>query len=555
MHRIAQLNVALDHARAGQWLETEAASRAALSENPRDPEALALLGLAIAASGDPERAAPALSTAARLRPNHLHPCVELADALGGPGSAAGLLVLRLFRACLRLDPLDERLREACANWLLDHDDAEGALAILRDARETPAFLHLTGMALAEAGAFTTAAERFRRLVSIQPDGAGAWSNLGMMLKIIGEHDKAIVAHDRAVLLDPKSPLMRVNRAVTLLHAGHWRRAWPDYDARLRAPDRQGLPLSTLLPDISHLDDLRGVTILAVHEDGFGDTLHFMRYLPLLAERGARVLAWVPETLIRIVARLPGVTPVAAGGPPPAHDFHCPMFSLPRAFAATPETVPAAPYISPDPALIAAWSQRLPAHGFRVGIVWAGQARPWLPGFASVDRRRGVDFQDLSALAAIPGVVLVSLQVGAVPPADATWPPAVDQTGADRGGMNASSVRIMNPMPGVRDFADTAAIIANLDMVVSVDTSVVHLAGAMGKRVFMLDRYDNCWRWLHGRMDSPWYPSLTIFRQDRPLDWSGPLSRMTAAVAGLAAFNAPAAAPGHPFHPRELEDAA
>ncbi len=549
MHRMAQLTVALDHARAGEWLETEAASRAALSENPRDPEALALLGLAIAASGDPERAAPALSTAARLRPNHMHPCVELADALSGPDAGAGLLALRLFRACLRLDPLDERLREACATWLLDHDDPEGALTVLRDAREAPAFLHLTGMALAETGAFATAAERFRRLVSVQPDRAAAWSNLGIMLKILGEHDKAIVAHDRAVALDPKSSLMRVNRAVALLHAGQWQRAWPDYDARLRAPDRRGLPLSSLLPDVSQIDDLRGVTILAVHEDGFGDTLHFMRYLPLLAGRGARILAWVPETLMRIVARLPGVTPVVASGPPPAHDFHCPMFSLPRAFATTPDTVPSSPYIAPDPALVAAWSRKLPAYGFRVGIVWAGQARPWLPGFASLDRRRGVTFQDLATLGDIPGVVPVSLQVGATPPM------ATMGLGAAPFDRHPAFAGVFDPMPGVRDFADTAAIIANLDMVVTVDTSVVHLAGAMGKRVFMLDRYDNCWRWLHGRVDSPWYPSLTIFRQDRPLDWTGPLARMTAAVAGMAAFNAPAEGRGHPFHPPELVDAA
>ncbi|MGE0419569.1 MAG: glycosyltransferase family 9 protein, partial [Acetobacteraceae bacterium] len=196
--------------------------------------------------------------------------------------------------------------------------------------------------------------------------------------------------------------------------------------------------------------------------------------------------------------------------------------------------PSEPYVSVDPALAEAWSDRLPRQGFRVGIVWAGQARPWLPGFASVDRRRGVGFHDLAGLADIPGVVPVSLQMGA--------------SCADGHGVH-------DPMPAVRDFADTAAIIANLDLVVSVDTSVVHLAAAMGKRVFLLDRYDNCWRWLHGRTDSPWYPSLMIFRQDRPLDWSEPLERMRATVAGLAAFNAPAATPGHPCHPPQLVDAA
>lgn len=512
MARLPLLTQSLDHARAGRWAAAEAAARAVAADFPADPEALFLLGLSVAAGGNPERAAPALTRVAELRPNHAHPCEEVVDLL------APELPVRLFRACLRLSPGDQRLRESCATWLLDHDDARGALGVLRDGSETPTLLYLAGMASAEAGDFLAATDRFQRLTRQAPENAGAWSNLGMMLKVQGRHAEAMDAHDRAVALAPDSIPIRVNRGVTLLHAGRWREAWADYDARLRAPDRRGLPLSSLLPNLDRIGDLTDVTILATHEDGFGDTLHFMRYLPLLAERGARVLAWVPETLIRVVARLPGVTPVAAGSIAPAHDFHCPMFSLPRAFASTPETVPQAPYLTPDPALVARWSRHLPPtgdhKGCRVGLVWAGQARPWLPGFASLDRRRGLTQADFAPLAVIPGVTLVCLQAG---------------------GAEAGSSNMFNPMPGVRDFADTAAIIANLDLVISVDTSVVHLAGALGKRVIMLDRYDNCWRWLHGRADSPWYPSLTIFRQEHPLDWSVPLARMVAAVAALAAY--------------------
>ena len=393
--------------------------------------------------------------------------------------------------------------------------------------------HAHAIELAEQGAFQAAATAFRAVLDADPTLPAAWSNLGMMLKVLGRVDEAIAAHERAVALAPAIPRLRVNRAVALLHAGRWSEAWPDYEARLREPDHRGPPLSTLLPTLDQLDDLTGITILAMHEDGFGDTLHFMRYLPLLVQRGARVLAWVPESLVRVVARLPGVRPLVASGPLPAFDFHCPMFSLPRVFASTPATVPSAPYLTLPPDLISAWSRRLPPLGtprarFRVGFVWAGQARPWLEGFQALDARRGIPVDALARLATIPGVRGISLQAGSSGGRHADCPPWLH-----------------NPMPGVRDFADTAAIIANLDLVVSVDTSVVHLAGAMGKPVFMLDRVDNCWRWLRGRSDSPWYPSMTILRQDQPWDWHAPLERAAAVIEGLVAFNAPAtpAAPG------------
>ncbi len=521
--------LSLSAAPSGQpWHQAEAVARARLAATPDDEEAMLMLGLAIATGGEPERAAPILAEVARLRPDRPHPCIALAEVLEREDAD---LPVRLFRASVRLDLT---LRPAFAAWLLDHDGAAEALAVLRDVPETAETLHLAGMALADQGSFAAAAERFSRLVARAPDRAGAWSNLGMMLKVLGRFRDAMAAHDRALALAPADTTLRTNRAVTLLQAGRWTEAWPDYDVRLRAPDRKGLPLSSLLPDVETIGDLTGVTILATHDEGFGDTLHFMRYLPLLAQRGARVLAWVPETLLRVVARLPGVTAIAAGGPVPAHDFHIPMFSLPRAFASTPASVPSAPYLTPDPALVAAWADALPWHGFRVGIVWSGQARPWLPGFSALDRRRSARLDDFAPLAAIPGVTLVSLQAGG------------DRTGHPR---------LHDPMPDVRDFADTAAIIANLDLVVSVDTSVVHLAGAMGKPVFMLDRVDNCWRWLHGRADSPWYPSLTIFRQEEAMDWLTPMRRVTAAVAALVAFNAPPEAAGRPSRVLELADAA
>ena len=201
------------------------------------------------------------------------------------------------------------------------------------------------------------------------------------------------------------------------------------------------------------------------------------------------------------------------------DFHCPVFSLPRAFGTTLDTIPSAtPYLFADPALVEAWARRLPSGGRRVGLVWAGQARPWLPGFSTLDARRSAGLASFAPFASVPGIRFVSLQKG---------PPAAEA------GTLPPGLVLHDPMPDITDFAETAAIIANLDLVISVDTSVVHLAGALGKPVFLLDRYDNCWRWFSDRDDSPWYPGLRIFRQPVLGDWGSPMQRAAAALRAIA----------------------
>jgi hypothetical protein len=341
----------------------------------------------------------------------------------------------------------------------------------------------------------------------------------MVLKIEGRFDDAIAAHDRAVAIAPDNARFRVNRAVTLLKAGHWTAAWPDYECRLRLPSKPPIFLDRLLPSLSDGDDLSGQTIVALHEEGFGDTLQFLRYLPLLAERGARVIACVPPPLVRLVGGVPGVAQVVTDiRHLPAHDFVCPFFSLPRAFGTTVGTIPPPLRLTPDPAEIPRWRSRLPTDGLLVGLVWAGQSRPWLSDFLTLDQRRSIGLAAFTPLTEVPGLRFVSLQLG---PASRQPPPA--------------GMALCDLTAHIADFADTAELVSALDVVISVDTSVVHLAGLLAKRVFLLDRYDGCWRWLSGRSDSPWYPDLTIFRQDAPNDWSGPIQRVAASLAAMALF--------------------
>jgi tetratricopeptide (TPR) repeat protein len=501
---------------AGAWLEAETAARAAVADNPHEPLASLVLGLAIAAMGEDARAAPILNSVAAANPDADHPCVDLArlkPPLPRP------LVARQFRACLRLASSHDRLRLGFAEFLLDSRQPAEAEKILVHGPNTAAAHHLTGLARAERAAFPAAIHSFQRAVALNPDAAASWSNLGMVLKVEDRFADAIAAHDRAVALDPSNPRFRVNRAVTLLKAGEWDRAWQDYEARFDLTDNPSIDLRRLMPSLQPNDSLTGQTILALHEDGFGDTLQFLRYLPLLAERGARVVACVPPPLARMMREVPGVAQVITDPRRlPAYDFVCPMFSLPRVFGTTVDTIPPVPAITLDPALVRRWAGRMPFGGLRAGLVWAGQARPSLQGFVTLDRRRSAGLAAFQPLFDVAGVSFISLQAG--PAARQPLPPGLELT---------------DPMPDVADFADTAAIIANLDVVISVDTSVVHLAGLTDKPVFLLDRYDGCWRWLSGRRDSPWYPRLTIFRQERPNDWSAAMTSAAESLRAMALF--------------------
>ncbi|HBK09322.1 MAG TPA: peptide transporter [Acetobacteraceae bacterium] len=508
------LSTADQFLKAGSYFQAEPAARAAMADDPTDPRAVLLLGLSIAAMGEAERAAPVLLRAGAMAPDTDHPCTAFAR-FNPPFPPAA--VNRVFQACLRLAPSDNRLKAAFADSLIDAGQPLEALGVLADLPDSASVHHMRGLAQADLSRFPAAITDFEHVLALRPDAAASWSNLGMVLKIEGRLAESIAAHGRAVALDPDNNQFRVNRSVALLKAGQWESAWLDYERRFSLPGAPVSDLTKLLPSLRPHDSLAGRTVVALHEDGFGDTLQFLRYLPLLAERGARVVACVPSPLVRIMRAVPGVAEVVTGVRLlPRHDFICPMFSLPRVFGTTLETIPPVPPLDLDPAALHQWKKWLPAKGLKAGLVWAGQARPSLPGFATLDRRRSAGLAAFAPLLAMRGISFVSLQAG----------PAADQR-------LSAPIPLIDPMPHVDDFADTAAVVANLDVVVSVDTSVVHLAGLLRKPVFLLDRYDGCWRWLSDRTDTPWYPDLTIFRQDTPGDWSAPMEAAAEALRAMA----------------------
>jgi len=353
----------------------------------------------------------------------------------------------------------------------------------------------------DAGRFEECAALCRVLIEAEPGNAEAHAMLGRALTAEGEFDEALAATTDALRLSPADIGFNLDRAVALLKAGHLLEGWAAYEWRRR---RGEPPAGQMLPKVRYLEDFDGRTVLIDHEAGFGDTIQFVRYARSLAEMGARVVLKVPAELTRLMRGQDWIADVVTGGATPPFDYRCPAMSLPYVFDTVLETIPAdGPYLVADKGLTAGWSARLPP-GPRVGLVWSGEPRSDDPAAQALDRRRNLPFKMLLPLTVTPGVSFVSLQAG----------PARSQIA---GGVH-------DPMGAVRDLADTAAIIANLDAVISVDTAVAHLAGAIGKPVFLLDRYDNCWRWLYARGDSPWYPSLMIFRQAQPGDWLGPVTQ-------------------------------
>jgi tetratricopeptide (TPR) repeat protein len=520
-HRVAVLGRAVHELAMNRFASVSTRCAPLLANDPDDTEALLLSGLAAGARGHREHAARLLHRAARDRGSAAHPFRDLAIILCRIGQQAQ--VEPQFQASHRIASDDPSLLYAYAEFLYDSGQSEAAVPILAEAQRLqpdgmPA-RNLLAMAYASLGLTEAAIAQLRDATARDPSRAGTWANLGLLLKDDGRFEEALAAYDIALGLTPDDAQIRVNRVVALLRAGRWAEAWPDYEWRLRLVEH-AVRRPNLLPALSSLSDLTGRTILAVHEDGFGDSLHFARYLPLLASRGAKVIVSVPALLTRIMRTVPGVAAIHCSDDPlPFHHFYCPFFSLPRAFETTPDRIPpSSPWLHADPALAERWNARLPSGGVRVGLVWAGQARPMLPGFATLDGRRSMALAALAPLASVSGVTFISLQHGPEAVQARTPPPGMT---------------LFDPMEEVKDFADTAAIIANLDLVVSVDTSVVHLAGGMGKPVFMLDRYDHCWRWLSGRTDSPWYPGLRIFRQARIGDWAPVLRDATAALAEFA----------------------
>lgn len=415
---------------------------------------------------------------------------------------------------------------------------------------------------AAQGRSAEAIEAYAQALALTPDDADLLTRLALLQRGEGDLDEAIANFERALARAPDLPVARLNLALALDEAGDWARALalidqvPDllrasadarwmasvpvlragdlargfawYEARFYTGKRNALRRHAGVPRWTGAV-APGKRLLLWHEQGLGDLLQFIRFAPLAAARGLEVRVEAPAPLRALLAGAPGLSPTGVERADSGFDFQLSAMSLPHLLGITLEQVGAAvPYLAAPGDRREKWRALLPDRkaataGLRIGLVWRSTIFRDDIAVAQSKLSKSLPLALLQPFARLPGVELVSLQVG---------------HGAEEVRLVGNSMRINDLGAHLDDFADTAALIERLDLVVSIDTSVAHLAGALGKPVFVLLNHSPCWRWLAGRDDSPWYPSARLFRQARRNDWRVPVEQAAAAARLLAG-----AAPG------------
>ncbi len=489
----------------GRYEEALRVLAQAVSARPSEPAWHNEAGKILMKLHRPDQAAMAFRMAVTLAPGYFEAFYNLGTAYQEKGQMPEAVAA--YRQAIVLRPDYAEAFNNLGNALLEMKDYAGAADALQRAIVlmpgfAPAHYNL-GCVMYDSGQVDASVEQFHKSISMDPNLPEAWCSLGNALKDQGQYDESIAAMEKAMALRPDYLQARWNLGHLLLLRGDFERGWPLYELRWQKENAtKGVGLSQPLWDGSPLNGRR---ILLHFEQGFGDMIQFARYAPLLATQGGRVIVAVMPPLRRLFQTLPGIEQVVSPGDPmPEIDLHYPAMSLPALLGISIETIPRnVPYLFADSKLAESWKSQLQTFSpkFNVGLVWAGN-----PGYFN-DRNRSIPLAVFSSLAKCQQVRYFSLQKGSIraeektPPAGMEW---VDWT------------------QELHDFADTAALIANLDLVITCDTAVSHLAGAMGRPVWTLLPFAPDWRWMLERSDSPWYPTMHLFRQPRPGDWNSVL---------------------------------
>ena len=381
--------------------------------------------------------------------------------------------------------------------------------------DVPAFHTNLGLCHKRRGELGPAIASHRRAAELDPRSASIRSNLAVALQEAGRLAEALAEFDRAIELDPGYPEAHYNRGLALLAHGDYGRGWPELEWRARC--REFAERNLVVPGLAPWqgEALAGKTLHVRLEQGHGDTLQFVRFLPALADRGARVVMEAGAELAEVVATVdPRIAIVEPGAFPAGIDFYVNLMSVPRWLEVRPEAIPhPPPYLAAEASKVRQWRERLGGGpGRTVGLVWGGNPKH------HNDRNRSCPLRTLAPLLDAGGCRWFSLQVG---------PRARELA-------ELGDPRLVDLGAGLRSYADTAAAVSALDLVISVDTSVVHLAGALARPAWVLLPHAPDWRWLLGRTDSPWYPSLRLFRQPAAGDWPAVVAEVRAALLAAAA---------------------
>ena len=518
------LSEAIEHVRAlldkGSYAEAESVCVSVLRQVSASDELSEMLAFVLRRQGRWHKAALTARRALKKSPDHLPLYVEAGLAIRETGD--NLAAEECMREAVARDPSFVPGWYHLGRWLGEGDDTEAAVAALQRVVEfDPAYAsalgHL-GVALTKANRLEEATDVMLRGIALHPDDADMCSNLAQVLDRLGRRNEGIAVCETFLSAHPGPQVgvedtlakLRTHDAMISLRQGDFDTGWREYRWRFKT---QALR-STLIGDIPEWDGtpLSGRTLLVYREQGLGDFIQFCRYVPLIdPQRSGRVLMLGRPELRRLLETLDGAELVEEQGE--RIDMQIPIMNLPEAFGTRLDTIPnQVPYLRVEPELVATWRDRLSGDGFKVGLVWAGN-----PGYVN-DKQRSCDLGTLiGPLRSVPGVRLFSLQVG-------------QRREALEG---PEGEGIVDLAPDLTDFAETAAALCCLDLVICVDTSVAHLAGALARPVWIMLPFAADWRWLEGREDSPWYPTARLFRQRAGEgDWRGVSARLGQALLEL-----------------------
>jgi len=502
--------------RLGRFDEALPAHDALIALQPDDAAAHRGLGDVLRALKRNAEAVDSYQQAVILQPGDAQARLGLGYALHELGRAHGALTC--FDAAVERtssNPAAHNGRGLALQALKRHDEA--LLSLDRALACDPGYLDAMlnrGNVLQDLGRVGEALACYDTVLALRGDAAPIWNNRGNALEAAQRDDEALACYAQAIALDPDYAVAYWNRALLDLQYGRLLRGWEGYEWRWKT---EHLTVYRQKRDFAQplwlgTEDLCDKSILLHAEQGLGDTLQFCRYVPLVAARGARVILEVQRPLVGLLESLGGTVQILAKGDPlPEFDFQCPLMSLPLAFGTEVDTIPAPQrYLAPDAARLAAWQERLgPKTRPRVGLVWSGNMQH------ANDHNRSIPFAQLAPLLALD-CEFYSLQK--------------EYRAADLAALDASVVRRMDAH--LNDFADTAALAEQMDLVIAVDTSVAHLSASLGRPVWVMLPHVADWRWLTGREDSPWYPGVRLLRQPKRGDWEGAIANAAAQLASL-----------------------
>jgi tetratricopeptide (TPR) repeat protein len=524
----------------GKLQEAQMNYRRAIGLQPEHASAFYNLALALEQLGQVEEAAASYSQALQFEPGNLAALTNLGNVLKASGRLDDAIAC--YREVLRLKPDFAEVHANLGNVLSDQAklvEAESSYRRALDLRPDYAETHYNlGILCSKKGIVEDAIACYRRALSCKPTYLEAHVNLGNALRLTGQMDDALTSFQQALQLKPDFASAHWNRAVVLLARGEFKEGWREYEWRWAQHTFARRQFTQPLWDGT---DLHGKTILLYAEQGLGDALHFIRFAPLVKRLGGKVLVECPPQLLRLLAGFPGVDQLLARGAQlPMFHVQAPLLSLPGIFDTDLASIPAtAPYLHAEPKLVAHWLHKMsgvrcsisdvgrgvldighqtPDTGrvFKIGIAWQGN--PTNPG----DRYRSIPLAFFNRLAHVPGVQLISLQKGQGTEQLREIPgpfPILDLGSA------------LDETTGA--FVDTAAVMMNLDLVISSDTAIPHLAAALGVPVWLALSLAPDWRWLLHREDSPWYPTMRLFRQTRFGDWQEVFDRIANEISKLA----------------------